>query len=150
MSDTPGTPATETPSTPPPPPSAGGPSGKELEEGKLFAILSYALNIIGLPFWLVPVIQKNNEFALYHAKQAMFMWLAVFAVYVVGFVAMFVLVAVFAPLACIAQIAIGVIGIGALILNILGLINAVNAKQAPVPVVGEMALNMFKGMTAKA
>lgn len=147
MSDTPSNPVPPAPPTPPAPtPAADGPT----DEGKLFAILSYALNFIGLPFWIVPVFQKNNEFALYHAKQAMFMWLAAFAVYIVAFIAMFVLVAIFAPLACIVQILIAGVGISMLILNILGLINAINAKMVPVPVVGDMALNMFKGMTVKS
>lgn len=141
MSDTPSNPVPT-----PPAPAVGGPT----DEGKLFAILSYALNFIGLPFWIVPVIQKNNEFALYHAKQAMFMWLAAFAVYIVAFIAMFALVAIFAPLACIAQLLIAGVGICMLILNILGLVNAINAKMVPVPVIGDMALNMFKGMTVKA
>lgn len=152
MSDTPGTPSPETPSTPPPPPpsnSGAGPSGKELDEGKLFAILSYAINIIGVPFWIAPLLMKNNEFALYHAKQAGFTWLAGFALFVVAIIIMVVLVAIFAPLACIAQIVMAAASVALLILNILGIVNAVGGKMVPLPVVGEFAANLFKGFTKK-
>ena len=49
---------------------------KEMEEGKAFAILSYVLNFLGIPFWLVPLIMRNNSFSLYHAKQYLILWLA--------------------------------------------------------------------------
>jgi uncharacterized membrane protein len=145
MSD-PTEPVSPTPSPAPSSPATGGPT----DEGKLFAILSYGLNIVGLPFWIVPVVQKKDEFALYHAKQAMFMWIGAFGVCIVLSIAAFVLAMIFAPLGCIAWVIMMAISVGMLILNILGLMNAINIKQAPVPVVGEMALNMFKGMTVKS
>lgn len=154
MSETPGTPTPETPSAPPqtpqPPPSVEGPSAKELEEGKLFAILSYAINIVGVPFWIAPLVMKNNEFALYHAKQAAFLWIAGLVLGIVGVIVFLVLAAVFLPLACIAQIGMAALGIASLVLNILGIVNAIGLKSVPLPVVGDMALNMFKGVTKKA
>ncbi|NQT92531.1 MAG: hypothetical protein HQ559_07205, partial [Lentisphaerae bacterium] len=53
---------------PPPAPAA---DDKDVEEGKAFAVLSYALGIVGIPFFLVPLIMRNNEFSLFHAKQCL-------------------------------------------------------------------------------
>jgi uncharacterized membrane protein len=139
-------PSSASPTQAAPTPAAGGPT----EEGKLFAILSYGLNFVGLPFWIVPVVQRKDEFALYHAKQAMFMWIAMVAINIVAFIVSFVLAMVFAPLGCVGWVAMMVVGVGMLILNILGLVNAINAKQVAVPVLGDMALNMFKSMTVKS
>lgn len=41
-----------------------------IEQGKTLAYLSYASYFVGLPIWLIPIIQKDNAFSLYHAKQA--------------------------------------------------------------------------------
>ena len=49
-------------------PATGAPLPKDVEEGRTFAILSYALSFISIPFFLVPLIMRNNEFSLYHAK----------------------------------------------------------------------------------
>jgi uncharacterized membrane protein len=37
---------------------------------KMWAYLSYASMFIGIPLFIVPMVQRDNEFALYHAKQA--------------------------------------------------------------------------------
>ncbi|MFN7147786.1 MAG: hypothetical protein ACK4YP_28710 [Myxococcota bacterium] len=39
-------------------------------EGRTWAYLSYASTFLGLPFCVVPLFQKNDAFALYHAKHA--------------------------------------------------------------------------------
>lgn len=156
MSDAPGspessnTPSSPPPSSPPPPSQSAGVSGKELEEGKLFAILGYVLNIFGLPFWIAPLVMRNNEFALYHAKQAAFLWIAGVLLGIGGVVIFLVVAMVLGPLACLVQVAIGLLGLGMVILNVLGLVNAITAKAVPLPLVGGMALNMFKSVTMKA
>ncbi len=40
------------------------------QEGRTWAYLSYASMFLGLPLFIVPFIQRNDAFALYHAKQA--------------------------------------------------------------------------------
>lgn len=40
------------------------------QEGRIWAYLSYASVFIGFPLFIVPFIQRNDGFALYHAKQA--------------------------------------------------------------------------------
>ena len=110
---------------------------KEIEEGKVFAILSYALSFIGLPFFLVPLIMRNNEFSLYHAKQCLIIWLGGVALSVIS-----------APLSviCIGVILALVGGIFLLVLNIMGLINAVKGEQKPIPVIGKWGEDWFKGL----
>ena len=110
----------------------------EVEEGKAFAILSYALNFLGLPFFVIPLIMRNNVFSLYHAKQCLLLWLAGVAVSVVA-----------VPLAaiCIGVILIPAAIVFLLVLNIMGLINACKAEQKPVPLIGKWAEAWFKGIT---
>lgn len=39
-------------------------------EGRTWAYLSYASTVIGLPFCIVPLVQRNDAYALFHAKHA--------------------------------------------------------------------------------
>jgi hypothetical protein len=41
-----------------------------LGDPKMWAYLGYASMFIGFPLFIVPMVQRDNEFALYHAKQA--------------------------------------------------------------------------------
>lgn len=127
------------------PPKAEEPQGEEpaaavpddVDDGKAFAILSYALSFISLPFFLVPLIMRGNAFALYHAKQSLIIWLAGV---VVG-VASAILTAI-----CIGPI-IGLVGfIFLLVLNIIGLMNAVKGEAKPIPVIGKWGEDWFKGI----
>ena len=126
----------ETQPTPPTPASAT----KETDEGKAFAILSYALSFVGLPFFLVPLITRNNDFALYHAKQCLVLWLA-------GIV---VMVAMWSPLFLflyyVTHLLTSACGIFLLVLNIMGLINALNSATRPVPILGKFAEEWFKNI----
>jgi uncharacterized membrane protein len=117
------------------PPEA--PDAKAVEEGKAFAILSYALGIVGLPFFLVPLIMRNNTFSLYHAKQCLLLWLAGVVAFTAGFALVFL---------CIGMVLLPLVGVGLLVLDILGLVNAVNGRQQPVPLIGKLAEDWFKGI----
>ena len=120
------------------PPAAGSPLPKEVEEGRTFAILSYALSFISIPFFLVPLIMRNNEFSLYHAKQCLMIWLAGIAVGIVGSLLMVV---------CIGAILLPAGMIFLLVLAVMGLMNAVQGRQKPVPVIGKFAEDWFKGIS---
>lgn len=146
MSDTPSSPAGSSSSTPPSIPGpmsspagsgeAGGPqlSEKEIADGKAFAILSYAINFVGIPFWLVPLIMRNNEFSLYHSKQCLLMWLVAVATGVVAIVP------------CAGWIIAVVVLLGLLVFNVMGLINAVNGKSKALPLIGGLAEKWFAGI----
>ena len=110
---------------------------KEIADGKTFAILSYALSFIGLPFFLVPLIMRNNAFSLYHAKQCLLLWIAGIALSMVSGVLMAV---------CIGFVLMSIAAIFLLVLSIMGLVNAVKEEMKPVPLVGKWAENWFKGI----
>ena len=40
------------------------------QEGRIWAYLSYASIVTGLPLFVVPFVQRNDAFAIHHAKQA--------------------------------------------------------------------------------
>jgi len=127
----------EQPEQTPPEAPAGGGASKDVEEGKVFAILTYALSFVGLPFFLVPLIMRNNDFSLYHAKQCLILWLAG----VVGSVLSSILMAV-----CIGAILLPIVLVFCLVLNIIGLINAVKAETKPLPLIGKWGEDWFKGI----
>ena len=110
----------------------------DVEEGKAFAVLSYALSFVGIPFFLVPLIMRNNTFALYHAKQCLILWLGGIAVAIVSMLLSFV---------CIGIIIGPVLGILLLVLCILALVNASKGVMEPVPVIGKWGEEWFKGLT---
>ncbi len=109
----------------------------EVEEGRTFAILSYALGLVGLPFFIIPLIIRNNEFSLYHAKQCLLLWLAGRVVSIVGVPLMAV---------CIGFILVPAAGIFLLVLDILGLVNSIKGDQKPLPLIGKYAEDWFKGL----
>ena len=111
---------------------------KEVEDGKAFAILSYAAGFIGVPFFIVPLIMRNNTYSLYHAKQCLMLW-------IVGVIAGSV--AGFSMLLCIGFILLPIVGITMLVLDVMGLINALNGQMKPLPVIGKWGENWFKGIT---
>lgn len=126
----------EPPATPPETPSDAAPDN-DVEEGKAFAILSYALSFIGIPFFLVPLIMRNNAFALYHAKQCLILWLASIALMIISGILTVI---------CIGPILALVGGIAIFVLFIMGLIKAVNGESVPVPLVGKWGEEWFKGI----
>lgn len=45
-------------------------TGSDSEDGKMLAILSHLSILFGIPIFLIPLIQRENAFALHHAKAA--------------------------------------------------------------------------------
>jgi uncharacterized membrane protein len=109
----------------------------EVKDGKVFAILCYLINILGFPFWLLPLIMRDNNFSLYHAKQCLAMWV----ILMVG-------AAISVPLAfvCIGFVLLAIIYVGFLVLNIIGLLNAINEQAKPLPFIGTYAEKWFAGL----
>ncbi|MCK5528846.1 MAG: DUF4870 domain-containing protein [Kiritimatiellae bacterium] len=113
------------------------PAMDEIEDGKSFAILSYVLTFIGIPFFLVPLIMRNNSFSLYHAKQCLLLALAGIVLGTISGL----LVAV-----CIGLILLPVVAIMLIVFTVMGLMNAINGKAEPVPLIGKFAEDWFKGI----
>ena len=65
-------------------------SAREVQEGKLMALLCYIFTIVAI----FPFVQRNNAFSLYHAKQSLTMLLACIAAQIALMVVGFVLSAV--------------------------------------------------------
>lgn len=55
-----------------PPSPAGLPGARDAvaEAGKIWAFASYASLFVGFPLFLIPMIQRDNAFALHHARHA--------------------------------------------------------------------------------
>ena len=136
--------------TPPPGPAAPEPSPvppsepilpKEIDDGKALAIIGYALNLIGLPLWVIPLIMRDNAFSLYHAKQAMTLWLAGVVIAVANGV-----LTIIPIVGCITLITWPVFIITLVVLDLIGLVSAAKGRVEPVPFVGRYAEEWFTGI----
>ncbi len=109
----------------------------EIEEGRVIAILSYALLLAMVPYFFLPLIWRNNDFTLYHAKQCHVIWIAVLVLLVIA-----------APLmaVCVGFIIAAVALIGALVFCILGIMNAVKGETKPLPFLGKWGEEWLKGI----
>lgn len=122
----------ETPQTPPTPPQQSespsqgsmnqGSGGGDIEEGKVWAAIGY----LGILF-LVPLLaKKDNEFAQYHAKQGLML---------------FIVSLIIGPITFIPLIG-WILAIFPLVLFIMGLVNALGGKKKPLPVIGQYGENL--------
>ena len=109
----------------------------EVVEGRSTAVISYALLFGMVPYFFLPLIWRNNEFTLYHAKQCHAIW-----------VAMLALLAIALPLmaVCIGFIIAIVAVIGALVLCVMGIINTLRGEAKPLPIVGKWGEEWLKGV----
>ncbi len=97
--------------------------GKEIEEGKVFAALSY-IPIIGIIFLFVA---KENRFALFHAKQGTILT----CFFILGYILTFVI-----PRTWLLGI---LILIPALIGIVMGIIKSLGEEKFKIPLVGDLA-----------
>jgi uncharacterized membrane protein len=120
MSDPAPSPSEPTPSPNPTPVI----SPEEIESGKIMAILSYIpIGMVGLIVAVVVLVQKNNAFALYHAKQALTLYIWALGISLVCIPLVFLCIG--APLIIAANIA-------AVVFCVLGIMNA-NSMQCKPP-----------------
>jgi uncharacterized membrane protein len=137
-------PAYASPPVPPTQPGAiPGPVGRpdltpqEISDGKAMAVVSYVCSLIGLPFFLVPLIMRDNGFSLYHAKQCLVLWLV-----------LLVAATLLSPLVfCgVGLIALPVLIIFAWVCDIMGIIRAANGDVKPLPLIGGWGERWFAGI----
>ncbi|NCG19922.1 MAG: hypothetical protein GWP91_13010 [Rhodobacterales bacterium] len=111
------------------------------DTGRLFAVASQASPFVGLPIWLVPFLLRDDDFALYHAKQSALIYLG----------------AVFSG-AIISAIATATCGVGAilflvmplwLIPAVMGMFEAFGGRRTPLLGVGDMAEDLFSFLHVK-
>ena len=101
----------------------------EVEKGKVLAILSYIFIL-----WLIPIIQKDNEYSLFHAKQALMIFLASIALGLLNVIP------------CIGQLAYVIGSVGLFVFWVIGLINAIKGQAKLLPVIGKFAEQWFSGL----
>ena len=125
-------PASE-PSAPEPEAPAGGENidAQDIKDGKVLAILSYIIGIL----CIVPLIQRNNAYSLYHAKQVLLLIILSIGLGVVNVIP------------CAGQIVSGFGYIALLVLWVMGLVNVCSDKAKPIPLVGKFAEEWFEGIT---
>jgi uncharacterized membrane protein len=117
------------------PPEVTPPTPQEIADGKTMAVLCYIpIAMIGLIVSVICVAQKNNAFSLYHAKQALTLYICAFAAGILCIPLFFV---------CIGVPLIIALCVCKLILLILGIVNVCNGQCKPLPVIGGFADKMF-------
>ncbi|MBS1524689.1 MAG: hypothetical protein JST19_03505 [Bacteroidetes bacterium] len=117
------------------------------DNGKNVAIVSY-LSIIG---WLIAYFAMHNdkktELGSYHLRQTLLFYIFSFGVYIVWSVIVTALIfSLSLGLASIALLLNWIIYIGLFVLWIIGFIAAINGEKKPIPLIGDKAQTMFKGI----
>lgn len=111
----------------------------EIEKGKIMALIAYASIFVGFPAFLLPMLQKDNAYALQHAKWAG----AHFVIYLGTFMVVF-------------AIALVTCGFGTLLVPLifvpwvfagLGALNALNGRTDTPPMAEPLATMLFSGVT---
>lgn len=115
-------------------PAAAPIDAREIESGKALAILSYIIGIL----CIIPLIQRDNAFSLFHAKQVLLLLIIGFGSGAVNVIP------------CLGQVVSLVLMLAILIFAIIGLINAIKGEMKPLPLIGKLAEDWFKGITKKA
>jgi uncharacterized membrane protein len=117
------------------------------DNGKNAAIVSY-LSIIG---WLIAYFafhnDKKTELGSYHLRQTLLFYICSFGVYIVWSIIVTALIfSLSLGLASIALILNWVIYLGLFVFWIIGFIGAINGQKKPMPLIGEKAQTLFKGI----
>ena len=96
---------------------------KEIQEGKIFALLAYLWILCLVPL----LLKKENKFALFHAKQGLVLFICEIALWIIGIIPVLGwFISVLGSLAC---------GILALI----GIIQALMGNYWKMPLLGDYA-----------
>lgn len=106
----------------------------EVQQGKAMAILAYASLLFGLPVFLIPLIMRDNAFALHHAKAAGAGFLLFFAAGLLTFVSC----GLFFPLVMLCYVP-----------ALIGVLQAANGQLAGTWGLGNFGEAMFKGIQLK-
>lgn len=98
---------------------------------KLFSILAY-LGVLSLVPYLV---EKNNKFVIYHAKQG----LNLFILEVIASIGLSILAAtiILAPIVLVVS---PIIGILSLVLSVIGIVNVCNNEEKELPIVSKIKI----------
>lgn len=114
-----------------------------IEQGKSMALVSWIGLLVGLPLFVIPFLQNDNEFATYHARHA----LVAFIIALVWSTVIVVAFMIFAVVTC----GFGYVLFPIVLLLLLaplvpvvdGLIKAANGKVEPPLAIGELTSKLF-------
>ena len=85
---------------------------------------------------LIPLLAaKDSDFAQYHAKQGLTLFVAEIALSVLYWVAGFIAI-VTSGFGFLLFPLLGLVWVGLVVLSIIGIVNVVNKKKAPLPIIG--------------
>jgi hypothetical protein len=120
------------------------------ENGKTMAALSYFGFFAGLPLGVLPLLQRDDEFAVFHARHATAVWLATFVAFVVGFFFYAVVTLATCGLGSIFVLPLlFVIPVWPVVVGVHGLVLALNGRrEAPFGTLG-LGDALFGGVAAK-
>jgi len=106
-------------------------------DGKTISIISY-FTWVG---WIIAFILYNSnksQLAAYHLRQTLALMILSILVYIIQIMLIFI------PFLGWAIICL--LWIGLVVLWVLGLVAAVNGQEKPIPVIGNLAQNIFSGI----
>ncbi len=109
-------------------------------DGKSIAIISY-LTIIG---WIIAYVMHNNgrtQLGAFHLRQSLFLMLTGFATAIAQSLFLFIPI-----LGWLISILLYLVLLGLFVLWIIGLIAAINGEEKKVPVLGDKAQELLKGI----
>lgn len=118
-------------------------SPADIESGKIISLVGYIICLVAI----IPFVQRNNRFSLFHAKQALSLLVVSLGLSVVAFVLGFVFGMI--GLGIVATIISLAMSIGLLGLVVLGATNAWNGRMAPLPLIGGLAAKLFGNVAVK-
>lgn len=102
---------------------------KDVEEGKLCAVLAYLL--IGIIWYFADDKMKKNEFAKFHVKQGLIFFIAAIMIGLIDSILVWIPV--------LGWLVIWILHVIMVILLIIGIINSVNGKKKKLPIIGDYA-----------
>lgn len=103
------------------------------EEGKTIAIISY-ITFIGLIIAFIMNNEKKNDFASYHIRQSLGIFLLWIVVRTFLFIVSFIIYIPFLS---------GLINLGFIVLLVIGLVSAIQGEKKPIPALGEQFQQWF-------
>lgn len=116
-------------------------SQKEIEEGKVCAILAYIFWIVGILWYFMDEKMKKNEFAKFHVKQGIMLVIAstifTFAVMILFFILMITIIGMLLVIPLMLLFFLPTVW------TIIGIVYAVKGERKPLPWIGEYAEKWF-------
>ena len=117
-------------------------SEKDVEEGKVCAILAYLFFVVGLLWYFLDENMKKNKFAAFHVKQAITLMLASTALgFGIGILAVILTITIIGILFIIPLMLLVFVPS---IWTIIGVVYSLQGKMKPLPLIGEYGEKWFK------